>query len=109
MSYKEQIIERLYYDIGEVAKMLGVQTSWIRFYEGEINFKVKRSIRPKHTVRKFTKEDIELFRLVKDLTEYCSVEGIRRLMRERRLERVAKVILEEKVVLENKRTDAVEN
>jgi hypothetical protein len=33
MPYKEKIIEKKYFSIGEVADMLGVATSLIRFWE----------------------------------------------------------------------------
>jgi len=35
MPYKEKEIEKLYYTIGEVADMFGVNTSLIRFWEKE--------------------------------------------------------------------------
>ena len=68
MPYKEKVIEKKYYSIGEVAEMLKVATSLIRFWETEFDI-----IKPKKNRkgnRQFTKEDIEnvklIYHLVKD-------------------------------------------
>ena len=68
MPYKEKVIEKKYYSIGEVAEMLNVATSLIRFWETEFDI-----IKPKKNRkgnRQFTKEDIEnvklIYHLVKD-------------------------------------------
>jgi DNA-binding transcriptional MerR regulator len=65
---KEKIIEKKYFSIGEVADMLGVATSLIRFWETEFdNIKPKKNRKGN---RQFTKEDIEnvklIFHLVKE-------------------------------------------
>jgi len=54
--------EKLYYTIGEVAKMLEVKSSLIRFWEQEIKI-----IKPKKNskgYRIYTKEDIQKLKLV---------------------------------------------
>jgi DNA-binding transcriptional MerR regulator len=68
VPYKEKVIEKKYYSIGEVAEMLNVATSLIRFWESEFDI-----IKPKKNRkgnRQFTKEDIEnvklIYHLVKD-------------------------------------------
>jgi DNA-binding transcriptional MerR regulator len=68
MPYKEKVIEKKYFSIGEVAEMLDVATSLIRFWESEFDI-----IRPKKNRkgnRQFTKEDIHnvklIFHLVKE-------------------------------------------
>ena len=68
MPYKEKIIEKKYFSIGEVAEMLDVATSLIRFWESEFDI-----IRPKKNRkgnRQFTREDIDnvklIFHLVKE-------------------------------------------
>lgn len=68
MPYKEKVIEKKYFTIGEVAEQLDVATSLIRFWEGEFDI-----IKPKKNRkgnRQFTKEDIEnvklIFHLVKE-------------------------------------------
>ncbi|MCK5822724.1 MAG: MerR family transcriptional regulator [Bacteroidales bacterium] len=68
MPYKEKKIEKLYYPIGEVAKMFEVNTSLIRFWEKE--FDIIKPKKNKKGNRLFTKRDIEnfylIFYLVKD-------------------------------------------
>jgi len=46
MPYKERKVEKLYYTIGEVAEMFGVNTSLIRFWEKSFDI-----IKPKKTRR----------------------------------------------------------
>lgn len=62
MPYKEPKIEKLYYTIGEVAKMFDVKTSLIRFWEKE--FDVIKPKKNKKGNRLFTKDDIENFHLI---------------------------------------------
>ena len=62
MPYKEKKIEKLYYSIGEVAKMFDVNTSLIRFWEKE--FDIIKPKKNKKGNRLFTKQDIENFYLI---------------------------------------------
>jgi len=67
VPYKEKIIEKKYYSIGEVAEQFNVATSLIRFWESEFGI-----IRPKKNRkgnRQFTKEDIEQVRLIYHLVK----------------------------------------
>ena len=68
MPYKEKVIEKKYYSIGEVAEQLNVATSLIRFWESE--FDVIKPKKNRKGNRQFTKEDIEnvklIYHLVKD-------------------------------------------
>jgi len=67
MPYKEKVIERRYFSIGEVADKFGVATSLIRFWESEFS-----TIRPKKNRkgnRQFTKNDVENIRLVYHLVK----------------------------------------
>jgi len=67
MPYKEKIIEKRYFSIGEVAEKFGVATSLIRFWEGEFS-----NIRPKKNRkgnRQFTKNDVENIRIVYHLVK----------------------------------------
>ena len=58
----EKKIEKLYYSIGEVAKMFDVNTSLIRFWEKEFDIiKPKKNKKGNHL---FTKQDIENFYLI---------------------------------------------
>lgn len=54
--------DKLFYSIGEVAKMFNVNASLIRFWEKE--FDIIRPKKNKKGDRFFTKEDIENFRLI---------------------------------------------
>ena len=67
MPYKEKVIEKKYFSIGEVAEMLNVATSLIRFWESEFDI-----IKPKKNRkgnRQFTKEDIDNVRLIYHLVK----------------------------------------
>ncbi len=62
MPYKEKKIEKLYYSIGEVARMFDVNTSLIRFWEKE--FDVIKPQKNKKGNRLFTPQDVENFHLI---------------------------------------------
>jgi DNA-binding transcriptional MerR regulator len=67
MPYKEKVIEKKYFSIGEVAGMLNVSTSLIRFWESEFDI-----IKPKKNRkgnRQFTKEDINNVKLIYHLVK----------------------------------------
>ncbi|OEK04844.1 MerR family transcriptional regulator [Roseivirga misakiensis] len=67
MPYKEKPIVKKYFTIGEVAKLLGVATSLIRFWETQFDF-----IRPKKNAkgnRKFTQDDLKKLKLVYHLVK----------------------------------------
>jgi len=62
-----QNFNKLFYSIGEVAEIFGVNTSLIRFWETEFN-----ELRPKKNAkgnRKFTPKDIETFKRIYDLVK----------------------------------------
>lgn len=67
MPYKEVKIEKLYYSIGEVAQMFGVNTSLIRFWEKE--FDVIKPHKNKKGNRLFTPKDVENFHLIYHLVK----------------------------------------
>ncbi|MFT6850320.1 MAG: DNA-binding transcriptional MerR regulator [Sphingobacteriales bacterium] len=68
MPYKEKIIEKLYFTIGEVSEMFSVNTSLIRFWEKE--FDVLKPKKNRKGNRLFTKDDVNnlhiIFHLVKE-------------------------------------------
>ncbi len=67
MPYKEKEIEKKYYTIGEVADILGVATSLIRFWEGEFdNIKPKKNRKGN---RQFTKDDLQSVKLIYHLVK----------------------------------------
>jgi DNA-binding transcriptional MerR regulator len=68
MPYKEKKVEKLYYSIGEVAKLFKVNASLIRFWEKE--FDIIKPKKNKKGNRFFTIQDIDniqlIFHLVKE-------------------------------------------
>ena len=67
VGWKEKEIEKLYYSIGEVAAMLDVNASLLRYWEGQFDI-----IKPRKNAkgdRFFTKEDIEKLRLIYHLVK----------------------------------------
>ena len=67
MPYKEAVIEKLYYTIGEVAEMFNVNTSLIRFWEKE--FDIIKPHKNKKGNRLFTPQDVENFHLIYHLVK----------------------------------------
>lgn len=67
MPYKEKEIEKLYYTIGEVAQLFGVNTSHIRFWSNE--FDVIRPATNKKGNRLYTRDDIENFKKIYHLVK----------------------------------------
>ena len=73
--------DKLYYPIGEVAQMLNVNPSLLRYWETEFP-----SIRPhknKKGTRYYTDDDIDLLRQIYHLTRECgyTLEGARERLR----------------------------
>lgn len=62
MPYKKPKIEKVFYSIGEVAEMFGVNTSNIRFWENE--FDILKPFKNKKGNRMFTKEDLENLKII---------------------------------------------
>ena len=67
LAYKEKEIEKLYYTIGEVSEMLGLNASQIRYWETEFTELKPRKDRKGN--RLFTKEDIETIKLIHHLVK----------------------------------------
>ena len=67
MPYKEREVEKLYYSIGEVAKMFDVNTSLIRFWEKE--FEIIQPKKNKKGNRLFTKVDVDNLRIIYHLVK----------------------------------------
>ncbi|MBR4229791.1 MAG: MerR family transcriptional regulator [Bacteroidales bacterium] len=78
--------KKLYYSIGEVAAMLGVRTSVLRFWESE--FDCLKPVKTSRGARNYTNHDIELLRRIHYLTRECgyTLEGAREQMRTRPIE-----------------------
>jgi len=67
MPYKEKKIEKLYYSIGEVAGMLEVPVSTVRFWENE--FDILKPMKNKKGNRLFTPADIKNLRIIHHLVK----------------------------------------
>ncbi len=67
MPYKERDINKMYYTMGEVTEMFGVNASQIRFYEKE--FDVLKPKKNKKGNRLFTPEDIENLKIIFHLVD----------------------------------------
>ena len=65
LSVDAEIPDKLYFKIGEVARLVGVQTHVLRYWEREI-----ASIRPSKSAsnqRRYRRKDVEIFREVRRL------------------------------------------
>jgi DNA-binding transcriptional MerR regulator len=67
MPYKERKVEKLYYSIGEVAEMLVVPVSTIRFWENE--FDILKPMKNKKGNRLFTPADIKNLKILNHLVK----------------------------------------
>ncbi|MCX7986833.1 MAG: MerR family transcriptional regulator [Bacteroidales bacterium] len=84
MPYKEKKIEKVYYTIGEVAEMFGVNTSLIRYWEKE--FDIIKPKKNKKGNRLFTKQDIDNFHLIYHLVKEkgMTLKGAQKKLKENR-------------------------
>ncbi len=81
MAYREKEIEKLYFSIGEVAEILALAPSLIRFWESEFDI-----IKPKKNRkgnRQFTKQDIEKIRIIYHLVKEkgFTLQGAKEMLR----------------------------
>lgn len=67
MPYKKPVIKKVYYRIGEVAEMFGVNISLIRFWENE--FDIIKPFRNKKGNRFFTQSDVDNFHIIYHLVK----------------------------------------
>jgi DNA-binding transcriptional MerR regulator len=67
MPYKEKKVEKLFYAIGEVAEMLNVPVSTVRFWENE--FDVLKPRKNKKGNRLFTADDIKNLKIIHHLVK----------------------------------------
>ncbi|MGQ1890270.1 MerR family transcriptional regulator [Thermophagus sp. OGC60D27] len=106
MPYKEPKIEKLYYSIGEVAKIFNVNTSLIRFWEKE--FDIIKPHKNKKGNRLFTQKDIDNLHLIYHLVKErgMTLKGAQKKLKEnkegtennfevvKRLQEIRKTLLE---------------
>ena len=78
MPYKEKIIEKLYYSIGEVSDMLDVPVSTVRFWENE--FDILKPMKNKKGNRMFTASDIKNLKIIHHLVkeEGMTLSGVKK-------------------------------
>jgi DNA-binding transcriptional MerR regulator len=76
-------MDKLYYSIGEVATMLDVAPSVLRFWETE--FDCIHPVKNRRGTRSYTARDIELLQRIHYLTRQCgyTLEGAREQLRQR--------------------------
>jgi len=77
-------VEKLFYSIGEIADMFGVNTSLIRYWEKE--FDIIKPRKNKKGNRFFTAEDIENFHLIYNLVKErgMTLKGAKKKLKENR-------------------------
>jgi DNA-binding transcriptional MerR regulator len=83
MPYKERKVEKLYYSIGEVAEMLDVPVSTVRFWENE--FDILKPMKNKKGNRLFTQADIKNLRIIYHLVkeEGMTLSGAKKKLSEK--------------------------
>jgi DNA-binding transcriptional MerR regulator len=97
MAFKEKEIEKLYYTIGEVADILKVNASLLRYWEKEFDV-----LKPKKNAkgdRFFTKADIEKIKLIHYLVrdKGFTLEGAKTQLKSKYQETEKKFLLIEKL------------
>lgn len=80
MPYKEKAVEKLYYSIGEVSRMLEVQVSTVRYWENE--FDILKPMKNKKGNRMFTATDVKNLKIIQRLLkqEGMTMAGVRKKM-----------------------------
>jgi DNA-binding transcriptional MerR regulator len=83
MPYIEKKVEKLYYPIGEVAELIGVPISTIRFWENE--FVVLKPMKNKKGNRLFTPSDLKNLRIIHHLLkdEGMTLSGAKKRLAEK--------------------------
>ena len=79
--YKEKKIEKIFYSTGDVAKIMKVNVSKVRFWEKEFN--IINPNRNSAGKRKFTKQDIEKIKLIDQLLneKKYTIKGAKRIIK----------------------------
>jgi DNA-binding transcriptional MerR regulator len=88
VPYKQPKIEKVLFSIGEVAQMIGAETSAVRYWENQ--FEVLKPLKNKKGNRLFTKEDIELVKLINYLVRErgLTIKGAKQKLKENREETI---------------------
>lgn len=82
MPYKQPKIEKVLFSIGEVAQMIGVETSTVRYWENR--FEALKPQKNKKGNRLFTLEDIEQVKLINYLIRErgLTIKGAKQKLKE---------------------------
>ena len=88
MPYKKPKIEKIIFTIGEVADMIGENTSLIRYWENQ--FDTLKPQKNKKGNRLFTKEDIEIVKLIHYLVKErgLTLKGAKQKLKDNRDETI---------------------
>ena len=83
----KNIPDKLFYKIGEVAKIADVEPYVLRYWESEFNLKLSKS---RNKQRLYQKKDIETVQKIKRLLydDRYTIEGARKRLRERKKSKV---------------------
>jgi len=94
---EKEIYEKLFFTIGEVAKMLNVNPSHLRFLED--NFKILKPKRENNKIRRYNKTDIENIKLILYLTKEkgLTFEGAQKVMKNKKTELERNALIIEKL------------
>jgi DNA-binding transcriptional MerR regulator len=78
MDYEEPKIEKIYYTIGETAKILNVPVSTVRFWENEFN--ILKPTKNKKGNRLFTPQDLKNLKIIHKLIkeEGMTLSGVKK-------------------------------
>ncbi len=78
MPYKEKKIEKLYYSIGEVSRMMDLPVSTVRFWENE--FDILKPLKNKKGNRLFTANDLKNLMIIQRLLkeEGMTMAGVKK-------------------------------
>ena len=87
MPYKEKVIEKKYFTIGDVARQFNVATSLIRFWESE--FSILKPKKNRKGNRQFTRDDIENVKLIYHLVKErgFTLNGAKEMLKNERIEK----------------------
>ena len=93
MPYKIKEIEKLFYSIGEVAKMFNVNVSLIRFWEKE--FSILKPKKNKKGNRMFREKDVQMLKIIHHLVKKrgFTLEGAKKKLRENKSETIDNIAI----------------
>jgi DNA-binding transcriptional MerR regulator len=88
VPYKKPKIEKIFFTIGEVAEMIGENTSLIRYWENQ--FDALKPQKNKKGNRLFTKDDIETVKLIHHLVKErgLTLKGAKQKLKDNREETI---------------------